>query len=416
MIEFAEYIALDKPEAAYRRLDNVFKEIEKLKVFPKSGRKVPELNLDSLYVNFIPKVRQTNNTLEYYRTLENFCSFIKDGHTRVNIPNELYQKLYYRPPIRTQMIENKVLVTAVLEDSLRKIGIYPGLEIKSIDGIPVKQYAEQNVVPYQSSSTRQNMNTNVYEYYLLCGSKNSSVVIEFGENKNPVLKKVLRRTYSRIQSYSNLFEFKMLQNDIAYVALNSFGYKKLIARFDSVFASIMESKALIIDIRLNTGGNSDIAYNILGYLTNKPFRILKSKTREYYPYYRTRGIGIRWYDLPDIEWPANGRKYFSKPIAILTGANTGSSAEDFCAAFSSMKRGIIIGERTAGTTGQPLVFGLPGGGSGLVCTLKSFYPDGKEFVGIGIVPDIEIHPTRKDIVQGKDVVLKAALNYLKKHI
>ncbi len=48
LIEFAEYIASDKPEAAHRWLENVFKEVEKLKVFPKSGRKVPELNQDKI--------------------------------------------------------------------------------------------------------------------------------------------------------------------------------------------------------------------------------------------------------------------------------------------------------------------------------------------------------------------------------
>ena len=374
---------------------------------------VPNLNLDSLYFCFIPKVKQTKNTLGYYRTLQQFCSFLHDGHTQVNVPNELYQKLYYRPPIRTKMVENKVLVTEVLEDSLRKSGIHPGLEIISIENIPVKQYAEQNVIPYQSSSTRQNMLTNVYEYYLLCGAKTSVVVVEFRDGNNNLFRNELRRTYGRIQSYSNIFEFKILEQKIAYVALNSFGYSNLVIKFDSVFTSIMESKALIIDIRSNTGGNSDIAYNILGYLTDRPFRILKSKTRKYYPYYRTKGIGVKWYDLPDIEWSADGEKYYNKPVVILTGANTGSSAEDFCVAFSFMKRGIIIGERTAGTTGQPLVFGLPGGGSGLVCTLKSFYPDGKEFVGIGIFPERKVHPTIRDIRQGKDVVLEAALDYLK---
>ncbi len=41
--EIAEYIALDKLEAAQRLVRNVFSRIEKLKEFPKSGRKPPEL-------------------------------------------------------------------------------------------------------------------------------------------------------------------------------------------------------------------------------------------------------------------------------------------------------------------------------------------------------------------------------------
>ena len=41
--EIAEYIALDKLEAAQRLVRNVFSRVEKLKDFPKSGRKPPEM-------------------------------------------------------------------------------------------------------------------------------------------------------------------------------------------------------------------------------------------------------------------------------------------------------------------------------------------------------------------------------------
>ncbi len=77
-----------------------------------------------------------------------------------------------------------------------------------------------------------------------------------------------------------------------------------------------------------------------------------------------------------------------------------------------MARGEIIGEPTAGSTGQPLVFGLPGGGGARVCTCYTTYPDGKEFVGIGIQPDVLVHPTIKDVRAGRDTVLRAALDKL----
>ncbi len=48
LTDIAEYIALDKPSAAYRWLENIFKEVEKLEVFPKSGGKVPEFNQEDI--------------------------------------------------------------------------------------------------------------------------------------------------------------------------------------------------------------------------------------------------------------------------------------------------------------------------------------------------------------------------------
>jgi len=41
--EIAEYIALDKPSAAKALVQKVFLKIERLKKFPESGRKPPEL-------------------------------------------------------------------------------------------------------------------------------------------------------------------------------------------------------------------------------------------------------------------------------------------------------------------------------------------------------------------------------------
>ena len=41
--KIAEYIALDKPSAARNLVKKVFETVERLKQFPKSGRKPPEL-------------------------------------------------------------------------------------------------------------------------------------------------------------------------------------------------------------------------------------------------------------------------------------------------------------------------------------------------------------------------------------
>jgi C-terminal processing protease CtpA/Prc len=45
---------------------------------------------------------------------------------------------------------------------------------------------------------------------------------------------------------------------------------------------------------------------------------------------------------------------------------------------------------------------------------KDTYPDGREFVGYGIQPDIKVEPAVKDYLENKDVVFEAALKYFKK--
>lgn len=102
------------------------------------------------------------------------------------------------------------------------------------------------------------------------------------------------------------------------------------------------------------------------------------------------------------------------PVIVLTSPRTFSAAEDFAVAFDAMQRGTIVGEATGGSTGQPLLFSLPGGGSGRVCTKRDTYPDGREFVGVGVQPHIKVAPTVADFRNGRDTVLEAALAELKK--
>ena len=60
---------------------------------------------------------------------------------------------------------------------------------------------------------------------------------------------------------------------------------------------------------------------------------------------------------------------------------------------------------------MPYRFDLPGGVGARICIIKDLHPDGREFVGRGIQPDIRVTPTVKDYLEGRDVVLEAALNY-----
>jgi hypothetical protein len=50
--------------------------------------------------------------------------------------------------------------------------------------------------------------------------------------------------------------------------------------------------------------------------------------------------------------------------------------------------------------------------SARVCTKHDTYPDGREFVGVGVIPDVEIHPTAVDIATNRDVVLGKAIEVL----
>jgi carboxyl-terminal processing protease len=97
---------------------------------------------------------------------------------------------------------------------------------------------------------------------------------------------------------------------------------------------------------------------------------------------------------------------------ILTAPNTLSTAEDFLVPLDYAGRALLVGEPTAGSTGDPVNVRLPGGAILRVRSKRDTYPDGRELVGRGIEPDIVVHPTVAGIRANRDEVLEKAIEVL----
>ncbi len=379
---------------------------------------VPSLDWDRLYLEFIPKVRQTKSTLEYYTVLRELCARLRDGHTNISYPNELRPEAQASPLLGLRWIEDRVIICRVYDESLLKDGVVPGLEIIEVDGMPVKQYAEQRVMPYQSASTPQDLMVSTYERALLAGSVKEPVALTLRDAQGKVQKKSFARVApadrAKLIPRMPPFEFKLLPGNIGYVALNEFESDATVKGFESAFAEIAKTDALIIDVRNNGGGNSGNGWKVLSFLTDKPFQTSRWRTRQYRPSFRAWGTPGGWFEGKAGQQAPNGAKLYSKPVAVLISPRTYSAAEDFAVAFDVMQRGTLVGEATGGSTGQPLFFPLPGGGSARVCTKRDSYPDGREFVGKGVQPQLATVPTLADMRADRDTVLEAALVALRK--
>jgi len=72
----------------------------------------------------------------------------------------------------------------------------------------------------------------------------------------------------------------------------------------------------------------------------------------------------------------------------------------------------IIGSTTAGADGNVSTIMLPGGLRTMISGIGVYYPDGTETQRIGIVPDIEIHPTVEGIRNGRDELLEKAIDLI----
>ena len=374
---------------------------------------VPELDWNKVYLEYLGKVIAAATTEEYYRVLSQLAPLLRDGHTNIYAPPELGKKLYARPPLRTVMLDGKVLIAEIHSPSL-KARLALGDEVLTIDGIPVQDYAKQYILPLVSSSTEQDRQLRTYGYQLLAGDADRPVTLGLRNMAGLERIEVIARSGHADIDKKEVFNFKMLPGRIAYLSLDHFESDEGVRKLKKVLPDILQAKALVLDIRKNGGGSTQFGADILSYLTQKPIPFSKSYVRSDNGFTRNDGAHIAWKAMggKGSEAHYSRERVFDGPVAVLTGAATFSAAEDFLVSFDTLQRGVKIGEATGGSTGQPILVYLPGGGYGRICAKRDTYPDGREFVGVGIFPDVEVRATRESLAAGEDVVLSKAVSLL----
>lgn len=290
------------------------------------------------------------------------------------------------------------------------------MEIISIDGMPVKEYAAKFVQPFQSSSTGQDLNVRTYTYALIAGAKDKPVELELKDANGKVFKRIVPRAgyADPVPAVDKAFEFRVLDANIGYLALNSFDNESIVKDFAQNFDRLAATDALVIDLRANGGGNSVYGDQILSYLTDKPFHTARWRSRQFRPLLKAYGIESDWFGENGGIVKPNKEKFYAKPIVLLIGSRTFSAAEDFAMQFDFIKRGLLVGEPTGGSTGQPVTFALPGGGRARICAKRDTYPDGRKFVVTGILPCVSASRKISDFTCGKDSFLETDLGELKK--
>lgn len=372
---------------------------------------VPDLNWNKLYLEYLPKVIKAKTLHAYYNVLMHFAPMLHDAHTNIWPPKSIQNQFYASPPIATALIQNHVVITWVADPRLITKGVRVGDEILTVDGLAVRRYARRYVKPYVSSSTPQDMAVRLYSYQLLAGDHTKPVTLGLEDSLGNRVSVRLSREPDPSAKWKARFEFRMLPGGIAYLSLGEFADDRGAKVFRDHLSQILHAKGLILDVRSNGGGSTGNGLRILSWLTSKPIPLPRLRTLEYIPTYRAwLGPYDKWKSLalPHDTYKRSRPRHFSGPVAVLIGPRTFSAAEDFVVSFVAMKRGILVGSTTAGSSGQPLVIRLPGGGFARICTAQETFPDGRKFVDIGIAPQIKVRQTIADIRTGRDPVIATA--------
>lgn len=171
---------------------------------------------------------------------------------------------------------------------------------------------------------------------------------------------------------------------------------------DSMFTTLRQHdiKDLIIDVRYNGGGNSNVGDVLLKYIAQKSFAQYGKTLVKVTP--KTIALTGNRYEKPDThiipENPASRKEplpesqRFNGNVYLLISHTTFSSASSFAWAFQEAGCGTVIGEETGGMSvhyGDVISFKLPNSGLAVNVSHKRFWLPGADENDIhGVIPDI----------------------------
>ena len=225
---------------------------------------------------------------------------------------------------------------------------------------------------------------------------------------------LLRRSYlhSEVHRAGNdkLF-YGMLDEDIGYLSIltmTKFAAEQederevLAEAMDQILLEFNDANALIIDVRLNSGGHDSNALLIASRFADQQRLVFSRQTRQ----------GDGYTPLHEFRVEPRGERQFTRPVVVLTSGATLSAGEIFVMCMRAFPHVTVVGEATAGAHSNMLEKSLPNGWRFGLSNEVLFAHDGQVYEEVGIPPDVEVEVSSKALGSDRDTVLDEALEIL----
>ena len=362
---------------------------------------------DKTLEEMLPAIIAAKNEDEFFDAMEkttvkindSHCTFFKYGKKDLTPDKE---KHYL--PFKSKIIDNKIVVTEILADSLAEVdGIKTGDVITKVNNKTIAEILLANRTLVSASNEA---------YYLknvmrrIESGFSDSITLEFFKDDKYTSKTI--KWYDYHDSHRNEFKkgalkkkekFKLLGNNIGYVNMGEIKDRHISAMIEN----LKSTKAIIFDMRNYPNGTFREISNFLN-----------NEEKEFAIYIRpdyTYPGKYKW-DKGTKSGIENNKDNYKGKVIVLLNEESISQSEWTAMCFQTAPNTTIIGSQTAGADGNVSDFDSIKEFYSRFTGLGVFYPDRRETQRIGIVPDIEVKPTIKGIQEGKDEVLDRALAFI----
>jgi C-terminal processing protease CtpA/Prc len=375
--------------------------------------------------------RQVIDQKSFYCLLNPLVTSIKDGHTRIEPPNNVMLRSFFWGsrviPLQLQFNGNSLVVENCL---VKRNSIPAGASVLSINGISTNDIVKQlQVNKYGENIEFRNSFVNsktIPRDLWMFLNMNRSFRVEYldtnNEIKNVDLKGVSQPYYYRKMTternvlglpiffeQENAFFIPMDKDSAGYIRYEAcFGYSDS-TFFRNVFeyANSHSLNNLILDLRNNGGGSTSVYSVLLQHLTETniiPFSKIEYKFSkqvlerkpfgEGFPYPNQEAIGsIHVLDKSSYLIQSGNSETYKGKLFCLCNAGTFSTASSLVAILKDNNLATIVGQPTGGngtSYGNFIRVELPHSKITLLVSMAKYYRGNEDEAKIPVEPDIYI--------------------------
>ena len=371
---------------------------------------VPGLDPDVAYRRYLEQVLADGNRRKFARATLEFLASFRNSHTTL-IDQEMIQA-HGALPFAARYLEGKWVVTESWT-----AGLKAGDVLERIDGETFEEFFQRHrsMLPASTEGwARRALFARLGDMAPYAYLLPDRFVLGLDGKRQVTVDRTTGTTPAKSMTEGRWLE----QGKVAYIRIPSFFAPEYEKRALELLAEFRGAETLILDVRGNTGGNTP--GQLTAQLMNRPYRWWTESTTVTLPYFRFRASQGSWelqpFHRPELTWRSPVREpekgAYAGKLILLVDAACHSACEDFVMPFKDNRRATIVGEATAGSTGQPFILQPGHGMMVFVGAKREMFPDGSQFESVGIRPDVEVRPSAADIRRGEDAVLERALQMI----
>lgn len=192
------------------------------------------------------------------------------------------------------------------------------------------------------------------------------------------------------------------QKDIAYLWVPSWNVEISAEEIEDIFSAAKNKKAMIVDMRTNTGGDPVLATKFASYF-------LKERVNTGFERFKIGPGANDFKDSPNDLQPAKSENLFHKNVVVLIDRNVYSAALTFSYSLFPLDNVTFIGQRAGGGSGS-VADGYLLNGWYWSLSVSEYFDHKGNHLDDGFDPDIKVDLDLVD--KSKDEILERAIKFL----